>query len=104
VTRPHRYEPDVNATFAEMAAHYGVAVIPARAYKPREYPEYLVIPRIVDRCWSAWVRPPDCRDNYVSAASWRIISSSPFQMGTGSGVLLAARWTASRTIWLSAVA
>ena len=36
VTRPHRYEPDVNATFAEMAAHYGVAVIPARAYKPRD--------------------------------------------------------------------
>ena len=33
VTRPHRYEPDVNATFAEMAAHYGVAIVPARAYK-----------------------------------------------------------------------
>ena len=38
VTRPHRYEPDVNATFAEMAAHYGVAVIPARAYKPGTRP------------------------------------------------------------------
>jgi len=36
VSRPHRYEPDINATFAEMAAHYGVAVIPARAYKPRD--------------------------------------------------------------------
>jgi transposase len=36
VTRPHRYEPDVNATYAEMAGHYGVAVIPARAYKPRD--------------------------------------------------------------------
>ena len=36
VTRPHRYEPEVNLTFAEMAAHYGVAVIPARAYKPRD--------------------------------------------------------------------
>ena len=36
VTRPHRYEPDVNATYAEMAAHYGIAVIPARAYKPRD--------------------------------------------------------------------
>jgi transposase len=38
VTRPHRYEPDVNATFAEMAAHYGVAIIPARARKPRDKP------------------------------------------------------------------
>lgn len=35
VSRPHRYEPDVNATYQDMAAHYGVAVIPARAYKPR---------------------------------------------------------------------
>ena len=36
VTRPHRYEPDVNATYQEMAAHYGVAVIPTRTYKPRD--------------------------------------------------------------------
>ncbi len=36
VTRPHRYEPDVNATYQEMAAHYSMAVIPARSYKPRD--------------------------------------------------------------------
>jgi transposase len=30
VTRPHRYEPDVNATYQEMATHYGMAVIPTR--------------------------------------------------------------------------
>jgi transposase len=36
VTRPNRYEPDVNATYQEMAAHYGVAVIPTRTYKPRD--------------------------------------------------------------------
>lgn len=36
VTRPHRYEPTVNATFLEMAAHYNVAVMPARSYKPRD--------------------------------------------------------------------
>jgi transposase len=36
VTRPHRYEPDVNATYQEMAAHYGVAIIPTRTYKPRD--------------------------------------------------------------------
>ena len=30
VTRAHRYEPDVNATYEEMAAHYGVAIIPTR--------------------------------------------------------------------------
>ena len=36
VTKAHRYEPDVNATYQEMASHYGVAIIPARPYKPRD--------------------------------------------------------------------
>ena len=36
VTRACRYEPDLNPTYSEMAAHYGVAVIPARPYKPRD--------------------------------------------------------------------
>jgi len=36
VTRSHRYEPVVNATYLELAAHYGVAIIPTRAYKPRD--------------------------------------------------------------------
>lgn len=36
VSKAHRYEPDINPTYQEMAAHYGVAVIPARARKPRD--------------------------------------------------------------------
>jgi transposase len=36
VARAHRYEPDLNRTYAEMAAHYGCAVIPARPNKPRD--------------------------------------------------------------------
>lgn len=36
VTRACRYEPDINRTYEEMAAHYGVAVIPARRMKPRD--------------------------------------------------------------------
>lgn len=36
VTQAHRYEPDLNPTYHEMATHYGVAVIPARARKPRD--------------------------------------------------------------------
>ena len=36
VTRSHRYEPDVNATYQEMAAHYRTAILPARSYKPRD--------------------------------------------------------------------
>jgi transposase len=36
VTRAHRYEPILNASYAELAAHYGCAIIPARPYKPRD--------------------------------------------------------------------
>ena len=36
VTRPCFYEPDLNPTYADMAQHYGVALIPARPYKPRD--------------------------------------------------------------------
>ncbi len=36
VSRAHRYEPDINRTYAEMAAHFGCAIIPARAGKPRD--------------------------------------------------------------------
>jgi transposase len=36
VTKPCRYEPEPNATYTEMAAHYGTAILPARPYKPRD--------------------------------------------------------------------
>ncbi|MCL5104957.1 MAG: IS21 family transposase [Armatimonadetes bacterium] len=36
VTKPDRYEPDLNQSFSEMATHYGAAVIPARIRKPRD--------------------------------------------------------------------
>lgn len=36
VTRACRYEPDLNPTYHDMAAHYAVAVLPARPRKPRD--------------------------------------------------------------------
>lgn len=30
VKKPNRYEPDLNPTYADLARHYGAAVIPAR--------------------------------------------------------------------------
>lgn len=36
VIKAHRYEPDINPAYTEMAEHYGVAVIPARVRKPRD--------------------------------------------------------------------
>lgn len=36
VSRACRYDPDLNPAYAEMAAHYGVAVMPARVRKPQD--------------------------------------------------------------------
>ena len=36
VNRACRYDPDLNPTYQEMAMHYGVGVVPARPYHPRD--------------------------------------------------------------------
>lgn len=36
VTRPCRYEPTANATYEDMADHYGTAILPARVREPRD--------------------------------------------------------------------
>jgi len=36
VSKPCRYEPDMNTTYLDMAEHYGTVIIPARGYKPRD--------------------------------------------------------------------
>ncbi|HYA53645.1 MAG TPA: IS21 family transposase, partial [Streptosporangiaceae bacterium] len=92
VTRPHRYEPDVNATFAEMAAHYRVAVIPARAYKPRDkakaesgvlIAERWIIARLRDRRFYSLGEA-----NAAIAACVAEINARPFQKLDGTRRLL----------------
>jgi len=36
VTKPCRYEPDINPTYQDLAEHYGTTVIPARSRKPKD--------------------------------------------------------------------
>lgn len=36
VHTPCRYAPEPNATYAELARHYGTAILPARPYKPKD--------------------------------------------------------------------
>jgi transposase len=36
VRRACRYEPDLNPAYQELASHYGVGVVPARPYRPRD--------------------------------------------------------------------
>ena len=36
VTHPSYYEPELNPTYRDLGEHYGVAIIPARPYRPRD--------------------------------------------------------------------
>lgn len=36
VDKAHRYDPDVNTTYQELAEHYGIGVVPARPRKPKD--------------------------------------------------------------------
>lgn len=49
VRRAHRYEPLLNETYQEMAAHYGTAVLPARAARPKDKAKVEVGVQIVER-------------------------------------------------------
>ena len=34
--KAHPYDPDINPTYADMAEHYGVTILPARVRKPKD--------------------------------------------------------------------
>ncbi len=54
ITKAHLYDPDVNASYQDMANHYGVAVVPARAYSPKDKPKVEVGVQGVQR----WIIAP----------------------------------------------
>jgi transposase len=56
VSRGHRYEPALNRTSADLAQHYGVAVVPARARRPRDKAKVEVGVQIVARWMLARLR------------------------------------------------
>jgi transposase len=39
VTKADRYEPELQRSYEEMAGHFGIAVIPARPYRPKDKPK-----------------------------------------------------------------
>jgi transposase len=49
ITKACFYEPVVNRTYADMAAHYRTAIIPARPYKPRDKAKVEVGVQVVQR-------------------------------------------------------
>jgi len=52
VDRPDLYDPKINRSYAELAAHYGCLVDPARSRKPRDKPQVeRPMPYIRDSLW-----------------------------------------------------
>jgi transposase len=49
ITTPSRYEPGVNRTYQDLAAHYDFVVLPARPYKPRDKAKVEAAVGIVER-------------------------------------------------------
>lgn len=49
VSKACRYDPDLNPAYQQLAAHYGVAVIPARPYKPKDKSKAEVGVQIIER-------------------------------------------------------
>jgi len=52
VDKPDLYDPKINRSYAELAAHYGTLVDPARAFKPRDKPQVeRPMPYVRDSFW-----------------------------------------------------
>lgn len=51
VRKTHRYEPNINPSYQQLAAHYNTAILPARPYKPKDKAKAEVAVQIIER-WS----------------------------------------------------
>lgn len=49
VTKACRYDPDINPSYAQLGAHYGVAIMPARPRKPQDKAKAEVGVQIIER-------------------------------------------------------
>jgi transposase len=49
VSKACRYDPDVNPSYQQLAAHYGTAIMPARPYKPKDKSKAEVGVQIIER-------------------------------------------------------
>ena len=56
ITKTCRYEPEINPTYAALADHYGIAVVPARVRKPKDKAKAEVGVQIVQRFILAGLR------------------------------------------------
>ncbi len=94
VTRASLYDPDLNPTFQEMAAHYGIGVIATRPYKPRDKAKVEVAVQVVQR----WIVAALRHRQFFSLAEANLairellekLNQRPFQKRAGSRASLFA--------------
>lgn len=88
VRGPDRYEPDINATYLEMAQHYSVTVLPARPRKPKDKAKVEVGVQVVQRWILARLRNRKFFSiDELNQAIWELLqelNARPFQKLEGS--------------------
>ncbi|MEO8183904.1 MAG: IS21 family transposase [Deltaproteobacteria bacterium] len=88
VKGPDRYEPDINATYLEMAQHYGVVVLPARPRRPKDKAKVEVGVQVVQRWILARLRNRKFFElGELNQAIWELLdelNARPFQKLEGS--------------------
>ena len=62
VSKAHRYEPDINPTYQDLAIHYGVAVVPARVRRPKDKAKAELGVQVVER----WILAALCNYTFFS--------------------------------------
>ena len=65
VTKACRYDPEINTSYAELARHYGSAILPARAYRPRDKAAAEAGVLVVER----WVLAPLRKQTFFGLAA-----------------------------------
>jgi transposase len=88
VARADRYEAEIYAPYAELAAHYGTAVLPARAAKPRDKAKVETGVLVAYRWICAVLRKRTfyslAEMNLAIAAQLEALNTRPFQKLPGS--------------------
>lgn len=88
VVRAHRYDPDVNPAYQDLATHYRVSVLPARVRHPRDKAIVESAVQVVER----WILAPLREEIFFSLAELNaaiaqrltVLNAQPFQKREGS--------------------
>lgn len=88
VKHPHRYDPEINPTYQDLAEHYQVAVVPTRVRSPKDKGKVESAVQIVERWILARLRHQTFFSlaalNEAIAALLETLNSQPFQKLPGS--------------------